>query len=256
VIVSIQSSPVLTPAQAPEYSLPPDVILVMVRDGSARLLDMAGGFHAVPAVGARMLRETLTIGSTAAATRIAEAYGVAQRQVKDDLAVFLRDLERKGLLYSQRRRRRRGTLLPARLLLRPALSAAHRLLQSPDKQARVLLGLARLSFALFGWTGTVAAWQEAHARFPSRQAGTRDAEMIQALDRTVRAAVARHPVAVACKERALCSWSLARAAGLDPSLVVGIELFPVAGHCWCEVAALPLGDDQDRCDQFTPVARW
>jgi hypothetical protein len=116
--------------------------------------------------------------------------------------------------------------------------------------------LARLSFALFGWAATVAAWQEAHAQFPSRQAGARDAGMIQALDTTVRAAVAFHPVAVACKERALCAWSLARAAGLHASLIVGIELFPMAGHCWCEVAALALGDDQDRCDQFTPVARW
>jgi hypothetical protein len=243
-------------APAPEYSLPPDVILVTARDGSARLLDMAGGFHAVPAVGARMLQETLTGGAAAAAKRIAEDYGVAQQQVQDDLAVFLRDLERQRLLCTPRTGRRGGTLLPARLLLRPALSAAHRVLQGPDKQARVLLGLARLSFALLGWTATVAAWQEAHARFPSRQAGAHDAETIQALDRTVRAAVARHPVGVACKERALCSWSLARAAGLDAALIVGIELYPMAGHCWCEVAALPLGDDQDRCDQFTPVARW
>jgi hypothetical protein len=116
--------------------------------------------------------------------------------------------------------------------------------------------LARLSFALFGWTATIAAWQEAHAHFPSRQAGDGDAETIQALDKTVRAAVAGHPVAVACKEQALCSWSLVRATGLDASLIVGIELFPMAGHCWCEVAAQPLGDDEERCARFAPVARW
>ncbi|MFZ1106009.1 MAG: lasso peptide biosynthesis B2 protein [Hyphomicrobiaceae bacterium] len=255
-IVSIRTCPALATAPAAEYALPQDVILVMVRDGSARLLDMAGNFHAVPPVGARMLQETLANGATAAATRIAEDYGVAHRQVEDDLAVFLRDLEKQGLLCSQRDRRRSGALGVARLLLRPALSAAHRLLRSPDKQARALLGLARLSFALFGWTATVAVWQEAHAHLPARQAGGHDAETVQALDRTVRAAVAGHPVAVACKERALCSWSLARTAGLNASLIVGIELFPMAGHCWCEVAARPLGDDQDRCDQFTPVARW
>src|SRR5262245_24645907 len=65
-----------------EYFLPPDVILVTVEDGSARLLDMAGGFHAVPAVGARMLQETLTSGAAAAATRIAEDYRVDRRQVQ------------------------------------------------------------------------------------------------------------------------------------------------------------------------------
>jgi hypothetical protein len=255
-ITSIQTCPALPAAPAAEYSLPSDVILVTVRDGSARLLDMGGGFHAVPAVGARMLQETLANGAAAAATRIAEDYGVAREQVQDDLAVFLRDLERQGLLCSQRNRRRSGALGPARLLLRPALGAAHRLLRSPGTRARALLGLARLSFVLFGWTVTVAAWQKAHTRLPARQAGERDAETIEMLDRTVRAAVAGHPVAVACKERALCSWSLARAAGLHASLIVGIELFPMAGHCWCEVAAQPLGDDQDRCDQFTPVARW
>jgi hypothetical protein len=256
VIVSIQACPDLATAPAAEYSLPRDVILLMVRDGSARLLDMAGGFHAVPAVGARMLEETLANGAAAAAMRIAEDYGVAHRQVQDDLAVFLRDLEKQGLLCSQRNRRRTGGLGAARILLRPALAVAHRLLRSPEKRARAVLGLARLSFAVFGWTATVAVWQEAHAHLPARQADGRDAETVQGLDRTVRAAVAGHPVAVACKERALCAWSLARTAGFNASLIVGIDLFPMAGHCWCEVAARPLGDDPNRCDQFTPVARW
>jgi hypothetical protein len=116
--------------------------------------------------------------------------------------------------------------------------------------------LAHLSFALFGWSRAVALWQEAHARFPARQPGERDAESIQALGTAVRAAAASHPIRVACKERALCAWSLARAAGLSATLVVGIDLFPIAGHCWCEVGAQPLGDDRDRCDRFTPVARW
>jgi hypothetical protein len=232
------------------------VILVTVDDGSARLLDMAGSFHAMPAVGARMLQETLANGAAAAATRIAEDYGVAHRRVQDDLAVFLRDLEKQGLLCGQCNRRRSGALGPARLMLRPALRAAHRLLRSPEKQARALLGLARISFALFGWTATVAAWQEANACFPARQPDVQDADMVRALDRTVRDVVAGYPIAVACKERALCSWSVARTVGLKASLIVGIELFPMAAHCWCEVGARPLGDDRDRCDQFTPVARW
>jgi hypothetical protein len=58
-----------------EYFLPPDVILVTVADGSARLLDMAGSFHAVPKIGARMLEETLTSGAAAAAARVADDYG-------------------------------------------------------------------------------------------------------------------------------------------------------------------------------------
>ena len=241
------------------YFLPPDVILVTVEDGSARILDMAGGFHAVPAVGARMLRETLTSGAAAAATKIAEDYRVDRQQVQNDLAGFLRDLESQKLLSSQRSRPRRSGVGLARLLLRPALHGAHGLLGSPEKKARTLLALARLSFTLFGWTRTVAVWQEAHAHFPARQAGVPDAETIRTLDRIVRAAVASHPIPVACKERALCSWSLARAAGLHASVVVGIALSPMAGHCWCEVGTQTLGeDDKEHREYFyyRPVARW
>jgi Transglutaminase-like superfamily/Coenzyme PQQ synthesis protein D (PqqD) len=209
----------------------------------------------VPAVGARMLKETLANGAGAAATRIAAHYGVARQEVENDLTVFLSDLEKQGLLCRERSRRGAASGL-ARLLLRPSLKATHRLLRSPEAKARSLLALARLSCVLFGWSRTVAAWKDAHARFPARQAGERDAETIQALDRAVRTAVASHPVSVACKERSLCSWALARAAGLNASVVVGVFLFPIAGHCWCEVGSQLLGDDQERCIDYTPVARW
>jgi hypothetical protein len=165
-------------------------------------------------------------------------------------------LESQGLLCRQRHRRRDGDFGLARLLLRPALYAAHRLPRTAAAKARILLASARLSFALFGWAPTLAVWQEAHAHFPERQAGEHEAATIQALDAVVRTAVAGHPVAVACKERALCAWSLVRAAGLNASLIVGIELFPIAAHCWCEVGAQPLGDDRERCIDFMPVARW
>src|SRR5439155_25370345 len=139
------------------YFLPSDVILVTVDDGSARLLDMAGSFHAVPAVGARMLKETLANGAGAAATRIAADYGVDRQQVQNDLAVYLGDLEKQGLLCRERSRRGRpgdGAGL-ARLLLRPWLEATHRLLRSPEAKARSLLALARLSCTLFGWSRTI-----------------------------------------------------------------------------------------------------
>src|SRR6266699_2778007 len=97
-IASIASYPALATTSDAEYVLPPDVIFLTVEDGSARLLDMGGGFHAMPAVGARMLQETLAKGAAAAVARIAEDYGVARHQVESDLTVFLRDLESQGLL--------------------------------------------------------------------------------------------------------------------------------------------------------------
>jgi hypothetical protein len=260
-ITSIRTCPALPTERQPEYFLPPDVILLTIDDGSARLLDMAGSFHAVSEVGARMLQETLASGTDAAVMRIAQDYGVAPQQVSDDVAVFLRDLEKQGLLCSRHGRpsRRRGTFGLARLVLRPSLHAAHRLLRSPKAKGLTLLALARLSFAVFGWARTVAVWQDAHAHLPARQADERDADTIQALNTAVRAAASSHPVAVACKERALCSWSLARAAGLHASVVVGIALSPMAGHCWCEVGTQTVGeDDREHREYFyyRPVARW
>ena len=256
-ISSVQSGAALTIEPTSEYVLAPDVIFVAVADGSARLLNMAGRFHAVPKIGARMIEETLRNGAAGAASLIADSYGIARQQVEEDLAVFLCDLENQGLLSRQNNRRSRsGSLGLVRALLRPSLRATHRFLKSPESKARTLLGLARLSFGLFGWTRTVAVWQEAHAQLPMRQAGEQDAEVLRTLDRMVRTAVASHLVAVACKERALCSWSLARAAGLSATLFVGINLFPIAAHCWCEAGTQLLGDDRERCDAFTPVARW
>lgn len=111
-------------------------------------------------------------------------------------------------------------------------------------------------FALFGWTRTVAVWHDAYARGLARQAGEREAETVEALDRAARAADANHAVSVACKKRALCAWSLAWAAGLHATIVVGVYPFPIARYCWCEVGAQTLGVDRDRCDRFTPVTRW
>jgi hypothetical protein len=261
VITSIQISAASPTERQPEYFLPPDVILLTIDDGSARLLDMAGSFHAVSAVGARMLKETLATGPDMAVTRIAQDYGVAPQQVSDDLAVFLRGLENEGLLCGRLRRLRQGRsgFGLASLVVKPSLRATHQVLRSPKTKGFTLLALARLSFAFFGWTRTITVWQEAHAHLPARQADERDAETLRALDTAVRAAASGHPVAVACKERALCSWSLARSEGLCASLVVGIALSPMAGHCWCEVGTQTLGEDDPEHRKYfyyKPVARW
>jgi hypothetical protein len=257
-ITAIQTGSSLPAADEPAFFLPPDVIFVTVHDGSARLLDMAGRFHAVPAVGALMLRETLAQGTEEAANRVAQEYGVEPRQVQLDLDVFLRELEEQGLLCSPRNRQRgrRPGIGLAGLFLRPALRFIHWAFRSRESKARALLGLARISFSLFGWTRTTAAWQEAHARFPSRQADASQEQTVREVDQAVRAAAANHLFGGECKERGLCCWALARAAGLAAAVVVGIDLFPMAGHCWCEVGPWVLSDDPDRCADYTPVGRW
>ena len=79
---------------------------------------------------------------------------------------------------------------------------------------------------------------------------------VQTIDAAVRGAASRHAFSVECKERSLSCWSLARAAGLPATVVLGINLFPVAGHCWCESGPWTLSDYEDRCQNFTPVVRY
>ena len=214
---------------------------------------MAGGFHAVSAVGARMLQETLANGAAAAATRIAEDYGVARGQVQDDLAVFLRDLQKQGLPVNAIvgvagpwvRRARCSGLPSARridfcgpLISGPAPCWDGPASPSPCSAGRQPLRPGRRRMRTFRPDKRGGATQKL-----SRRSTGPCALPLPAIPSPWRA-----------KNAALCSWSLARVAGLDASLIVGIELFPMAGHCWCEVAARPLGDDQDRCDRFTPWA--
>lgn len=238
------------------YDLSPDVILVTVDDGSARLLDMAGSFHAVSAVGMRMLQAVLAEGSAGAVPQIVEHYCVGRHQIEADLAIFLRDLEGRRLLHDRGQQLASDNRGIVPQLIGRTVRAVQSLSRHPETKARCLLPLARLSFALLGWTRTVNVWRQAHALFPTRSVVDEDKDKIEALDKAVRSAVTDHPITMMCKERALCSFSLARAAGLDAAVVVGVDLFPIAGHCWCEVGSETPGDDRDRIERFAPVGRW
>jgi hypothetical protein len=239
-----------------EYTLAPNVILVFVRDGTARLLDMGGNFYAVPAIGAQMLRATLEHGTAAAVRQVAARYDVACQQVEADLKAFCDRLQRQGIILGSRsRQRKRGTGW-SRFVLSPAFRWVNGCLRAQETKAKVLLGLARLSFAVWGWERTLGTWQ---AYFDRCERPGRPGEWektVHTIDRAVRDAAAKHIFKVECKERALCCWALLRSAGLPASVVVGIDLFPLAGHCWCESGPYTLSDEPDRCAEFTPVARY
>jgi hypothetical protein len=72
----------------------------------------------------------------------------------------------------------------------------------------------------------------------------------------IRQLASGHPLPMACKERALACWLLLRWEGLAARLVVGLEFFPLVGHCWCEVGSLVLSDYPDHCEFYTPVLNY
>src|SRR5688500_13541787 len=114
-----------TGTEAGEYVLAPDVLLLLVQDGTARLLDMDGCFYALSAIGATMLQETLQHDTTTAAQRIATHYGVQAQRVQGDIETFLAELERRRLIH---RREARSPSKTTRALPFLALAAARRVM--------------------------------------------------------------------------------------------------------------------------------
>lgn len=238
-----------------EYALTPDAALIVMEDGSGCILDMGGDVYAVAPVGTTMLRWTLEHGTAAAATHVATAYSADLARVQADLRTFLADLERRGVLGH-------GGRLPGRMprwsgarIAAAALEVFFRLSRSTRARAATALTLARLSFGLFGWTATVSSWQK---RVPVAEAPSLEGieALVSSIDEAVRSAAARHVMGVDCKERALSCWAMARAAGLPATVVVGVELYPLSGHCWCEIGPSIVGDDPQRCRRYAPVFRY
>ncbi len=240
-----------------EYAISPDVVFLQIDDGSARLLDLGGEFFAVPATGAEMLRGVVEQGTAATVCRLAAEYGVGEERIRADLDILMHKLEARGLIYSLgkgRPRRSCGGL--ASLIVLSWLRQVLRSRRSWQKKAGRLMTLARLSFRFWGWARTVSLWKECLPESKCQVTAEEEEETVRAIDEAIRAAAAGHLLEMACKERALCCWALIRSAGVPAKLVVGINLFPLAGHCWCEGGSRTLSDFPDRCATYTPVVRY
>jgi hypothetical protein len=172
--------------------------------------------------------------------------------------MFLHTLEAEGLIDRrdpEHRKRQRSALWPF-LLLVPILTFLRYATRPTPRAAWTLLALARLSYAVFGWSQSLRVWQRCFHQTMGQASQAGQAEAIRVIDRDVRQAAARHILKVECKERALCCWVLARRTGVPAHLVVGIRLFPLEAHCWCECGGWIFSDDRDRCASYHPVITY
>ncbi len=232
-----------------QFELPANVLFVVAPDDSGRLFDLEGSFHSVDAVGAQMLRHALREDREATAISLARQHRVGVERVREDYSAFFDDLERRKLVYPRgagpdNASRRH----PPAMLLQPLIAVSCRL---PLRwQAWTLLALARLSVRIFGWNETLRVWL--NRRGPTTAMRGRTPETI---GDAVRHAAARHLLGVSCKERTLCCFALCRTAGIPATVVLGISLYPLASHCWCETTEGCLTDFPDRCEGFTPILK-
>ena len=191
-----------------------------------------------------MLRETLELGPSAAAEWVARHYQVDERSVRADLDGFLADLARRRLLTAPFGSQHAAGVAPrlAPLFLAPLRQLVQGGLGSLEATVWALLSLGYISFHLFGWSVTVETWRQCSGRLGGATALQSTRELADWLDQATRTVASSHLLNIGCKERALCCWTLARAAGLPAQLVLGIDLFPLASHCWCEIDSHVLSD--------------
>ena len=258
---------VLTASQCPAgpgspYRLAPEVLLVMVEDGSARIVDLDGAVAALDATATTMMKAALRFGEAGAVAELTGAFGVEPRRITTDLHAVLGDLAARGMIRSDacglprraRRSRRRVASALSALAVRRAGAGGTR-----EIQAWSALTAAYLSLRLAGWSGTLGAWcTPGHPGWGNARqaAGNRNNSMadLDAIAVAVTRALDRHPFPLDCKERALAAFALARTAGLPARIVLGISLFPLALHAWCESGGQVVADELDGyCDRYTPL---
>jgi hypothetical protein len=241
-----------------EYQLPSDVILLRLPDGTGQLLDLEGEFHALSNTAVEMLHDVLDGDTASAAKKSALKYSASLPTVRRDLDSFLMDLTERGLLRpfheTSRPARRRSAML-SRIVL-TSLRAIHARTSSINMRIAALMALSHVSVRILGWPQAVATWQACYRERPTSADTASDRRRLaDFIGETTRRLRARYPLPLDCKDQALCSWSLLRDQGLQPTLVVGVA-FPVAFHCWCELDGVFVGDDEYVCRNYTPVARY
>lgn len=255
-------SPPAQGTQSDGYRLADDVYLVIVEDGSGRLVDLAGDACAITNSGTAMLEMVLGRSFEAATEALAQQFPLNLMQARADMDSFLLELTAQDLIVppgSTRRSnwslRRDLAWLMAPIVYLCALGPAKWL----TLKAWVLLTASYLSTRIFGWPNTLRTWQACSS--PSRR-GIRsrvsdDPDALDAIDTIVRRTITRHPLNLGCKERALCCQTLTHAAGLPAKIVLGVDLFPFGLHCWCESGSRVVADRYEgRCDRYTPLATY
>jgi hypothetical protein len=240
-----------------DYVLGENVILLQVKDGTARILDFDGEYHVISDTAALIISETLKFGSEKVVDKLAQKYSIELSQAEEDVKFFLKELTDKKIIYhlekSQNEHINGKTNLSV-VLEKLLKSIGHSSIPLEIK-ALAILNLAYFSVRFFGWIKTVNIWQNSLSSKITISDEEKD-KFIDAVDQAICNVTTYHLLNIECKERALCGWWLLCFAGIPAKLTVGIDLFPLASHCWCEVGKNVVGDDQERSEWFTPVFSW
>ncbi len=92
------------------------------------------------------------------------------------------------------------------------------------------------------------------AALPAGSGNARLAPAVAAFSRAENLFVARR-APDDCLVRSLALYRFLRAAGIPAQHLIGVQRFPFLAHAWVECDGVPVLDDRQRRQQFTPLAR-
>lgn len=238
-----------------DYILRPDVLCVEVWDGTSRVIDFGGESFGLNVTATRMLTTTLTLGSTAAIQQLFASSVISEEQICEDHASLFGDLVRRGVVQRKEMSQSNSNLKGFLPYVGGKLVESCCIRAATSRSALItLMTLGSIYVRCFGWAKTLRLWRRAvHNATAARVSGLEIS--IAQFSSNVKNALASCPVPVDCKVRALTSASVLSAAGMPAEIVIGIDLFPFLGHCWCECEGTAIADRIDRCTRFTPVIR-
>lgn len=236
--------------------LAPNVYLLSVADGTARLLDLDGAFYSLSQTAAKMLFEVLTKPLDEAVPNLTKYYKADQKRIQGDINAFLDNLLRRKLITLDkvaRGEKNRLSNMIFRILMNACLTVINASIFPTNRRAGLLMTLIYVSLRLKGWNITVNILKNRYSIADHSDTVLGGMEKAMAIDLAVRAASSKHLLNITCKERSLCCWVLMRAKKLTATLVLGIDLMPLASHCWCQFGGQILTDYEDRCERFVPI---
>jgi hypothetical protein len=254
--------PAGSPASAP-YCLDADVLLLLVDDGTSRLLDLNRFFLALDCESTSEIRAGLGQELCHSIVSSAQPAGRPAREAKRSTATsdlhspLMEELLRKGVVVRRGGARRGVRLFPEWLGL-PRWLRSLRIGSSRRPSNLGFWGWGRLGLMIH-WAGlgrTIRAAVEAAASEGESFASNRSlADLLSERDGLIRHA-ARSGWPVTCKEKAIAAFLYARANGFRPQMVLGVDLFPFRAHLWCECDGEVLSDPPEECHEFAVAAVW
>lgn len=194
----------------------------------------------------RCLPECSSIEDVAA--RVAERYvGANDADIWRDARELTASLERSRLIVRTQPAQRSGALQSPRLTPRatstdsfepviPSLSACLTKLMCAHALLRVS-SLSRLLSVIGAATGTASSSVPCGDWFP------------RTIVRLSHAG-ALYPFRTLCRERSVCLWWLARAAGLDARLRLGVVPSPFSAHAWVEYRGEPVNETREHLSLY------